>query len=200
MKPVQDTFTSHIQGLYEGHEVDAPSGVQDSVFNQLDAISATESGSNAFQSGSFTSKAILGAAVVIVGIAWYLAPISEDTVLNTDVVIEESAVATPAVDQIEIEAPVVVVPNEDVSEDKTETHVTNIEVVSTVAEELPIASEDATTVVEEEIPETNVTTVPIATEIVNTDSPVKVEEVVKEEDAKSEPVEWVLPASLEVDE
>ena len=60
MKPVQDTFTSHIQGLYDGHEVAPPQGMKDSVFNQLD--------SEVSGSSSLTSKAILGAAVVSSGL------------------------------------------------------------------------------------------------------------------------------------
>ena len=60
MKPVQDTFTSHIQGLYDGHEVAPPQGMKDSVFNQLDSEVSGSSG--------LTSKAVLVAALLSSGL------------------------------------------------------------------------------------------------------------------------------------
>ena len=57
MKPIKDIFSSHIQGLYKGHEVAAPGSVQEGVFHQLDAING--SAASGRTSGGFTSKAFL---------------------------------------------------------------------------------------------------------------------------------------------
>ena len=83
MKPIKDIFTSHIEGLYKGYEVDAPESIQEGVFNQLDAMN--ESTVSVTSSVGFTSKAVISAAVVIVGFAWYLMPVSEDQVVVDEV-------------------------------------------------------------------------------------------------------------------
>ena len=103
MKPIKDIFSSHIQGLYKGHEVDAPVSVQEGVFNQLDAIDGSTASGGA--SGGFTSKAVLGAAVVIVGFAWYLMPVSEDQVVVDDAEVVEELV----VEEIEVVEEVAVI-------------------------------------------------------------------------------------------
>ena len=101
MKPVKDIFSSHIDGLYKGHEVDAPASIQDGVFKNLDAIKGGASGGLA--SGGFSAKAVLGAACVIVGFAWYLMPVSEDQILIEDVVIVEEVIIEEAVIEAVIE-------------------------------------------------------------------------------------------------
>ena len=199
MKPIKDIFSSHIQGLYTGQEVDAPGSVQEGVFNQLDAINgATTSGS---ASGGFTSKAILGAAVVIVGFAWYLMPVSENQVVVAEVEVVEELV----VEDIEVVEEIAVIEA-----------VYDVEVVQEVQEvvELKVeASVEEPTLAEEVIVNTVVTSVEkkVHPEVVVVDAIVDdeiieeaapTEEVVKVKEAQEleEVLEWVLPAKLEVDE
>lgn len=208
MKPEHDTFTSYIQGLYKGHEVTPPSGVKDSVFNQLDALSASKP--NGVQSVSYTSKAVLGASIVIVGFAWYLSPVSEDVVTNdlkNEVIIEEVVRATPEIIIDEIEAPVVVIPIEEVTKESITDVIpeSNKDVlVEELVEDPALDALDKNIEIVEESVE-----VIVVEDSKDQTSPVIIEkehivqdavkEEVKEEEKKG-PVEWVLPASLEVDE
>ena len=199
MKPIKDIFSSHIQGLYKGHEVDAPGSVQEGVFNQLDAINGSTASGSA--SGGFTSKAILGAAVVIVGFAWYLMPVSENQVVVAEVEVVEELV----VEDIEVVEEIAVIEA-----------VYDVEVVQEVQEvvELKVeASVEEPTLAEEVIVNTVVTSVEkkVHPEVVVVDAIVDdeiieeaapTEEVVKVKEAQEleEVLEWVLPAKLEVDE
>jgi hypothetical protein len=199
MKPIKDIFSSHIQGLYKGHEVDAPGSVQDGVFNQLDAINGSTASGSA--SGGFTTKAVIGAAVVIVGFAWYLMPVSEDQVV-VDEVVEELAVE-------EIEAVEEIVVTEAVYEVSPEVVEAKVE----ISVEEPILAEEenentvVAPVVEDVHPEVVVDVViPIVDPIVDPivedeiiEEPAPTEEVIKIKEDK-EVLEWVLPAKLEVDE
>ena len=189
MKPIKDIFSSHIQGLYKGHEVDAPGSVQDGVFNQLDAINGTTASGSA--SGGFTTKAVIGAAVVIVGFAWYLMPVSEDQVV-VDEVVEELAVEEIVVTEAVYEV------SPEVVEAKVE-----------ISVEEPILAEEenentvVAPVVEDVHPEVVVDVViPIVDPIVDDEiieEAAPTEEVIKIKEDK-EVLEWVLPAKLEVDE
>ena len=195
MKPIKDIFSSHIQGLYKGHEVDAPGSVQEGVFNQLDAINGSTASGSA--SGGFTSKAVLGAAVVIVGFAWYLMPVSEDQVV-VDEVVEELVVE-------EIEAVEEIVVTEAVYEVSPEVVEAKVE----ISVEEPILAEEenentvVAPVVEDVHPEVVVDVViPIVDPIVDDEiieEAAPTEEVIKIKEDK-EVLEWVLPAKLEVDE
>jgi hypothetical protein len=195
MKPIKDIFSSHIQGLYKGHEVDAPGSVQEGVFNQLDAINGSTASGSA--SGGFTSKAVLGAAVVIVGFAWYLMPVSEDQVVVDEVVEELVVEEIEAVEEIEVTEAVYEVSPE-VVEAKVE-----------ISVEEPILAEEenentvVAPVVEDVHPEVVVDVViPIVDPIVDDEiieEAAPTEEVIKIKEDK-EVLEWVLPAKLEVDE
>jgi len=195
MKPIKDIFSSHIQGLYNGHEVDAPGSVQEGVFNQLDAINGSTASGSA--SGGFTSKAVLGAAVVIVGFAWYLMPVSEDQVV-VDEVVEELVV-----EEIEVVEEIVV--TEAVYEVSPEVVEAKVE----ISVEEPILAEEenentvVAPVVEDVHPEVVVDVViPIVDPIVDDEiieEAAPTEEVIKIKEDK-EVLEWVLPAKLEVDE
>ena len=195
MKPIKDIFSSHIQGLYNGHEVDAPGSVQEGVFNQLDAINGSTASGSA--SGGFTSKAVLGAAVVIVGFAWYLMPVSEDQVVVDEVVEELIVEEIEAVEEIEVTEAVYEVSPE-VVEAKVE-----------ISVEEPILAEEenentvVAPVVEDVHPEVVVDVViPIVDPIVDDEiieEAAPTEEVIKIKEDK-EVLEWVLPAKLEVDE
>ena len=195
MKPIKDIFSSHIQGLYNGHEVDAPGSVQEGVFNQLDAINGSTASGSA--SGGFTSKAVLGAAVVIVGFAWYLMPVSEDQVV-VDEVVEELAVEEVAVVKENVVTEAVYEVSPEVVEAKVE-----------ISVEEPILAEEenentvVAPVVEDVHPEVVVDVViPIVDPIVDDEiieEAAPTEEVIKIKEDK-EVLEWVLPAKLEVDE
>lgn len=195
MKPIKDIFSSHIQGLYKGHEVDAPGSVQEGVFNQLDAINGSTASGSA--SGGFTSKAVLGAAVVIVGFAWYLMPVSEDQVV-VDEVVEELVV-----EEVEVVEEIVV--TEAVYEVSPEVVEAKVE----ISVEEPILAEEenentvVAPVVEDVHPEVVVDVViPIVDPIVDDEiieEAAPTEEVIKIKEDK-EVLEWVLPAKLEVDE
>lgn len=195
MKPIKDIFSSHIQGLYKGHEVDAPGSVQEGVFNQLDAINGSTASGSA--SGGFTSKAVLGAAVVIVGFAWYLMPVSEDQVV-VDEVVEELAVEEVAVVKENVVTEAVYEVSPEVVEAKVE-----------ISVEEPILAEEenentvVAPVVEDVHPEVVVDVViPIVDPIVDDEiieEAAPTEEVIKIKEDK-EVLEWVLPAKLEVDE
>ena len=195
MKPIKDIFSSHIQGLYKGHEVDAPGSVQEGVFNQLDAINGSTASGSA--SGGFTTKAVIGAAVVIVGFAWYLMPVSEDQVVVDEVVEELVVEEIEAVEEIEVSEAVYEVSPE-VVEAKVE-----------ISVEEPILAEEenentvVAPVVEDVHPEVVVDVViPIVDPIVDDEiieEAAPTEEVIKIKEDK-EVLEWVLPAKLEVDE
>ena len=195
MKPIKDIFSSHIQGLYKGHDVDAPGSVQEGVFNQLDAINGSTASGGA--SGGFTSKAVLGAAVVIVAFAWYLMPVSEDQVV-VDEVVEELAVEEVAVVKENVVTEAVYEVSPEVVEAKVE-----------ISVEEPILAEEenentvVAPVVEDVHPEVVVDVViPIVDPIVEDEiieEPAPTEEVIKIKEDK-EVLEWVLPAKLEVDE
>jgi hypothetical protein len=195
MKPIKDIFSSHIQGLYKGHEVDAPGSVQEGVFNQLDAINGSTASGSA--SGGFTTKAVIGAAVVIVGFAWYLMPVSEDQVV-VDEVVEELVV-----EEVEVVEEIVV--TEAVYEVSPEVVEAKVE----ISVEEPILAEEenentvVAPVVEDVHPEVVVDVViPIVDPIVEDEiieEAAPSEEVIKIKEEK-EVLEWVLPAKLEVDE
>ena len=200
MKPIKDIFSSHIQGLYKGHEVAAPGSVQEGVFNQLDAINGSTASGSA--SGGFTSKAVLGAAVVIVGFAWYLMPVSEDQVV-VDEVVEELVV-----EEVEVVEEIAVL--ESVYEVKVEPEVVEAKVEISVEEPILAEEENENTVVapvvEDVHPEVVVDVViPIVDPIVDDEiieEAAPTQEVIKIKEAQEleEVLEWVLPAKLEVDE
>ena len=171
MKPVQDTFTNHIQGLYDGHEVAPPQGMQESVFNKLDSsVNSGVSGST-----SLTSKAILGAAVVLIGFAWFLMPVTEEVVIE-EVVVEEVVVVEEAVNTVIVD---------------------DAQVTSTVA--VPTKNESIeTSNTSVEVKENIVLTEEIVTPSIVATPPVEVVQDTEEE--KKEAIEWVLPAKLKVDE
>jgi hypothetical protein len=173
MKPVQDTFTSHIQGLYDGHEVAPPQGMKDSVFNQLDSEASGVSG--------LTSKAVLVAAVVIVGFAWFLMP-ETDVVVEPEIVVEQVVVADEAVVADEV---VVVEEAVEVVTAKTE----SVEVEENIVLSEDILSEEGATL-------PVVATPPVETVQKDNEEQKTIDKV----EEKKEAVEWVLPAKLKVDE
>jgi len=190
MKPVQDTFTSHIQGLYDGHEVAPPQGMKDAVFNQLDSESSGVS-------SGMTSKLILGAAVVIVGFAWFYMP-DQETVVEEAIVVEQIVVADEAV--VSDEAVVVekVVEVDEVVEEAVVAHVSveveNAKTESVEVEENIVLSEE---IQSEEGSTPTVVSTPPAQPVQKVIEDQKTIEKVEE---KKEAVEWVLPAKLKVDE
>jgi len=189
MKPVKDIFSSHIDGLYKGHEVDAPASIQDGVFKNLDAIKGGASGGLA--SGGFSAKAVLGAACVIVGFAWYLMPVSEDQIVIEDVVIVEEVIIEEAVIEAVIEEAIVVVPvieDSSVEIDVVEAEVDEIAPVQTIVSELVV--EPAILVQELE---------PATEPVISVEEPIIEVVKVKEIQEPKEVLEWVLPAKLEVD-
>ena len=200
MKPVKDIFSSHIDSLYNGHEVEAPASIQGAVFKNLDAIKGGASGG--LVSGGFSSKAVLGAACVIVGFAWYLMPVSEDQIVIEDVVIieeviiEEPVIEEPVIEEPVIEEPVIeeaipVVPfieDSSVEIDVVEAEVDEIAPVQTIVSE-PVV-EPAILVQELE---------PATEPVIIVEEPVIDVVKVKETQEPKEVLEWVLPAKLEVD-
>tara|TARA_B110000459_G_C16615473_1_gene498572 strand:- start:409 stop:996 length:588 start_codon:yes stop_codon:yes gene_type:complete len=195
MKPVKDIFSSHIDSLYNGHEVEAPASIQGAVFKNLDAIKGGASGG--LVSGGFSSKAVLGAACVIVGFAWYLMPVSEDQIVIEDVVIiEEVIIEEPVIEEPVIEEPVIeeaipVVPfieDSSVEIDVVEAEVDEIAPVQTIVSE-PVV-EPAILVQELE---------PATEPVIIVEEPVIDVVKVKETQEPKEVLEWVLPAKLEVD-
>ncbi len=180
MKPIKDIFSSHIQGLYKGHEVAAPGSVQDGVFHQLDAINGSAASGGA--SGGFTSKAVLGAAVVIVGFAWYLMPVSEDQLVVDEVEVVEEIAVIEALNEVEM-AP------EEVEVSVEEPILAEEEIQKTVV----------TSVVEDVKPEVVVDT-NVDVKIIEEAAPTKEAVKIKESQEPEEVLEWVLPAKLEVDE
>jgi len=192
MKPVQDTFTSHIQGLYDGHEVAPPQGMKDSVFNQLDSEASGVSG--------LTSKAVLVAAVVIVGFAWFLMP-ETDVVVEPEIVVEQVVVADEVVvvaDEAVVADEVVVV-EEAVVVEETVVVDEAVEVVtakteSVVVEENIVLSEDI-------LSEEGATLPVVASPPVETvQKDIEEQKTIDKVEEKKEAVEWVLPAKLKVDE
>ena len=191
MKPIKDIFSSHIQGLYKGHEVAAPGSVQEGVFNQLDAIDGSTVSGGA--SGGFTSKAVLGAAVVIVGFAWYLMPVSEDQVVVDEVAVVEELV----VEELEVVEEIAVI--EALNEVEVAPEVVEVSVEEPILAEEEIQKTVVTSVVEDVKPEVVVDTnvdVKIIEEAAPTEEAVKIKEAQEPEEV----LEWVLPAKLEVDE
>ena len=190
MKPIKDIFSSHIQGLYNGHEVDAPGSVQEGVFNQLDAINGSTASGSA--SGGFTSKAVLGAAVVIVGFAWYLMPVSEDQVV-VDEVVEELVV-----EEIEVVEEIAVI--EALNEVEVAPEVVEVSVEASILAEEEIQKMVVTAVVEDVKPEVVVDSNVEDEIIIEEPAPTKETVKIKEAQEPEEVLEWVLPAKLEVDE
>ena len=185
MKPVKDIFSSHIDSLYNGHEVEAPASIQGAVFKNLDAIKGGASGG--LVSGGFSSKAVLGAACVIVGFAWYLMPVSEDQIVIEDVVIiEEVIIEEPVIEEPVIEEPVI--EDSSVEIDVVEAEVDEIAPVQTIVSE-PVV-EPAILVQELE---------PATEPVIIVEEPVIDVVKVKETQEPKEVLEWVLPAKLEVD-
>jgi hypothetical protein len=191
MKPIKDIFSSHIQGLYKGHEVAAPGSVQEGVFNQLDAINGSAASGSV--SGGFTSKAVLGAAVVIVGFAWYLMPVSEDQVVVDEVEVVEELV----VEEVEVVEEIAVI--EALNKVEVVHEEVEVSVVEPILAEEEIQKTVVTSVVEdvklEVVVDTNVD-VEIIEEAAPTEEAVKIKEAQEPEEV----LEWVLPAKLEVDE
>ncbi len=185
MKPVQDTFTSHIQGLYDGHEVAPPQGMKDSVFNQLDSEASGVSG--------LTSKAVLVAAVVIVGFAWFLMP-ETDVVVEPEIVVEQVVVADEAVvaDEVVVVEEAVVIEETVVVDEAVE--VVTAKTESVVVEENIVLSED---ILSEEGATLPVVASP-PVETVQKDN--EEQKTIDKVEEKKEAVEWVLPAKLKVDE
>jgi hypothetical protein len=204
MKPVKDIFSSHIDGLYKGHEVEAPASIQDGVFKNLDAIKGGASGGLA--SGGFSAKAVLGAACVIVGFAWYLMPVSEDQILIEDVVIVEEVIIEEAVIEAVIEEAIVVVPvieDSSVEIDVVEAEVDVVEIeIDEIAPVQAIVSEPVVEPVIEPAIETAILVQELepATEpVISVEEPIIEVVKVKEIQEPKEVLEWVLPAKLEVD-
>ena len=184
MKPVQDTFTSHIQGLYDGHEVAPPQGMKDSVFNQLDSEASGVSG--------LTSKAVLVAAVVIVGFAWFLMP-ETDVVVEPEIVVEQVVVADEAVvaDEVVVVEEAVVVEETVVA--------SSVEVVTAKTESVEV--EENIVLSEDILSEEGATLPVVATPPVETVQKDNEEQkTIDKVEEKKEAVEWVLPAKLKVDE
>ena len=190
MKPIKDIFSSHIQGLYKGHAVDAPGSVQDGVFNQLDALNGSVAGGST--SGGFTSKAVLGVAVVIVGFAWYLMPGSEVQV----VVAEDEVVEELVVEDVEVAEEIEVI------EAVYEVEVEEIIVAEPILAEQEIEKTIVAPVVKDEQPEVVIDVVDSIVEDDIIEEAAPTEEVLKIKEAQEleEVLEWVLPAKLEVDE
>ena len=182
MKPIKDIFSSHIQGLYKGHEVAAPGSVQDGVFHQLDAINGSAASGGA--SGGFTSKAVLGAAVVIVGFAWYLMPVSEDQLV---------------VDEVEVEVVEEIAVIEALNEVEMAPEEVEVSVEEPILAEEEIQKTVVTSVVEDVKPEVVVDT-NVDVKIIEEAAPTKEAVKIKESQEPEEVLEWVLPAKLEVDE
>mgnify|MGYP007101628837 CR=1 FL=1 len=198
MKPVKDIFSSHIDGLYKGHEVEAPASIQDAVFKNLDAIKGGASGG--LVSGGFSSKAVLGAACVIVGFAWYLMPVSEDQIVIEDVVIVEEVIIEEAV----IEEAIVVVPviedsSVEVEVDEVEAEVNVVEIeIDEIAPVQAIVSEPVVEpVIEPAILVQELE--PVTEPVIIVEEPIIEVVKVKEIQEPKEVLEWVLPAKLEVD-
>ncbi|MGY8918278.1 MAG: hypothetical protein ACKVJ6_08390 [Flavobacteriales bacterium] len=203
MKPVKDIFSSHIDGLYKGHEVDAPASIQDGVFKNLDAIKGGASGglaSGGLVSGGFSAKAVLGAACVIVGFAWYLMPVSEDQILIEDVVIVEEVIIEEAV----IEEAIVVEPvieDSSVEIDVVEAEVDVVE-IDEIAPVQAIANEPVVEPVIVPAIETAILVQelePVSEPVISIEEPIIEVVKVKEIQEPKEVLEWVLPAKLEVD-
>ena len=191
MKPIKDIFSSHIQGLYKGHEVAAPGSVQEGVFNQLDAING--SAASGRTSGGFTSKAVLGAAVVIVGFAWYLMPVSEDQVVVDEVAVVEELV----VEEVEVVEEIAVI--EALNEVEVAPEEVEVSVEEPILAEEKIQKTVVTSVVEDVKPEVVLDT-NVDVEIIEETAPTEEAVKIKEEQELEEVLEWVLPAKLEVDE
>ena len=184
MKPVQDTFTSHIQGLYDGHEVAPPQGMKDSVFNQLDSEASGVSG--------LTSKAVLVAAVVIVGFAWFLMP-ETDVVVEPEIVVEQVVVADEAVVADEV-----VVVDEAVVVEETVV-ASSVEVVTAKTESVEV--EENIVLSEDILSEEGATLPVVASPPVETvQKDIEEQKTIDKVEEKKEAVEWVLPAKLKVDE
>ena len=211
MKPVKDIFSSHIDGLYKGHEVDAPASIQDGVFKNLDAIKGGASGglaSGGLASGGFSAKAVLGAACVIVGFAWYLMPVSEDQIVIEDVVIVEEVIIEEAVIEAVIEEAIVVVPvieDSSVEIDVVEAEVDVVE-IDEIAPVQAIANEPVVEPVAEPVIVPAIETAilvqelePVSEPVISVEEPIIEVVKVKEIQEPKEVLEWVLPAKLEVD-
>ena len=184
MKPVQDTFTSHIQGLYDGHEVAPPQGMKDSVFNQLDSEASGVSG--------LTSKAVLVAAVVIVGFAWFLMP-ETDVVVEPEIVVEQVVVADEAVvaDEVVVVEEAVVVEETVVA--------SSVEVVTAKTESVEV--EENIVLSEDILSEEGATLPVVASPPVETvQKDIEEQKTIDKVEEKKEAVEWVHPAKLKVDE
>ena len=196
MKPAQDKFTSHIQGLYDGHEVAPPEGMKDSVFNQLDSEVSGSSG--------LTSKAILVAAVVVVGFAWFFMPekeaVAEPKTADEQVVVSEQAEAqeiqrekakaekAAAAIASAIEAGQVDEIDEAVVVKEAVVEVVTAKTESVEVEENIVLSED---VLSEEV-----ATPPAAT----VQKDIEEQKTIEKVEEKKETLEWVIPAKLKVDE
>jgi hypothetical protein len=195
MKPIKDIFNTHIEGLYKGYEVDAPTSVQEGVFHQLDALKASTA--SGITSGGFISKAVLGAAVVIVGFAWYLMPASEDNVVVDEVEIEaveeivvDEIMVVETLDELEV--------TPEILEDKLKVEVNVEEQIVADIHETVVASEVEK--VKQEVKVVKVNETDADDKIIEEEVPTEEVSKVKEPQEPEEVLEWVLPAKLEVDE
>ena len=190
MKPIKELFSTYIHDLYQGHEVVAPASVQKGLFHRLDAVDVSPSSSIA--SGGFMSKAVLGSALVIVGFAWYLMPVSEDIEV-VDPAVEELAVEELAVEELVVEELVVEELVVEELENLAEPTVKVNEIHQTVVvpTETVVANQDVDVDVHGEEP---------AKEIIQQMSTGKEVETTKKVEKQEKALEWVLPAKLEVDE
>ena len=201
MKPAQDKFTSHIQGLYDGHEVAPPEGMKDSVFNQLNSEVSGSSG--------LTSKAILVAAVVVVGFAWFFMPekeaVAESKTADEQVVVSEQAEAqeiqrvkakaekAAAAIASAIEAGQVDEIDEAVVVKEAVVEVVTAKTESVEVEENIVLSED---VLSEDVLSEEEATPPAAT----VQKDIEEQKTIEKVEEKKETLEWVIPAKLKVDE
>ena len=178
MKPTNDLFEQQVRGLYEGYEVPAPASAEDAVFKELDSA-------NAPASGSFASKSLLIAASLLTVGAVYMLTNNTSPVQDTPVVIEE-VIEEVVETSVVIEEPIVEV--EVITPDPVvETPVQIEEVVETP------------TVVVVETPEIVVEAPVVIEEIKEVAPPVEAVETTHVEEEKKEEVEWVLPATIEVE-
>ena len=187
MKPTNDLFEQHVKGLYEGHDVPAPSSTKDAVFKKLDAA-------NSAGSLSFASKALLVAASILsIGAVYWLLNQSPTTTADNKLEVKEV-----------IESPV------EVAEETPEVlKVTLTEEVEEKAEDVAVKTTQETSV-EEEIAESiddaqEIKEIAPPVEVVDVettvDSEAKVEEkkVEKKDEKKDEEVEWILPGKIKVE-
>jgi len=191
MKPAQDKFTSHIQGLYDGHEVAPPEGMKDSVFNQLDSEVSGSSG--------LTSKAILVAAVVVVGFAWFFMPekeaVAEPKTADEQVVVSEQAEAQE-IQREKAKAEKAAAAIASAIEAGQVDEIDEAVVVKEAVVEVVTAKTESVEVEENIVLSEEGATPPVST----VQKDIEEQKTIEKVGEKKEAVEWVLPAKLKVDE